>query len=114
MAMVPYATNPCVQTILGKYLGECQAIKDAVTSVRDAQAEAEDRYANARTQQQAESAEADIKSSTEALAQVLSTLVVALTLNHISSGHPLEQRVKLMQHALGGMPSSSARRGHTR
>ena len=59
------------QEILGKYLRECQAIKDAVTAARDAKAQAEDRYANARTQQQAEAAEADIASSTEALAQVL-------------------------------------------
>ncbi len=60
----------CVQAILGNYLGECQAIKDAAAAARDAKAGAEDRYANARTQQQAEAAEADIKSSTEALAQV--------------------------------------------
>ncbi|CAL5225149.1 g7929 [Coccomyxa viridis] len=57
------------QAILGNYLGECQAIKDAAAAARDAKAGAEDRYANARTQQQAEAAEADIKSSTEALAQ---------------------------------------------
>ena len=83
----------CTQAILGKYLGECQAIKDAVAAARDANTEAEDRYANARTQQQAEAAEADIKSSTEALAQVLVPLnqVCILgsdwTLQLISSSH---------------------------
>ena len=93
MAMVTDASNEhlCVQVILGKYLGECQAIKDAVTTARDAKAGAEDRYANARTQQQAEAAEADIKSSTEALAQVLSTLVAALTLGQHLLSQPLQQ-----------------------
>ena len=61
-----------MQEILGKYLGECQAIKDAIAAARDAKAQAEDRYANARTQQQAEAAEADIKGGTEALVQVRS------------------------------------------
>jgi hypothetical protein len=60
-----------VQAILGKYLEKCQAIKDAVTAAEAAKESAEDRYANARTQQQAEAAEADIKSAIEALAQVL-------------------------------------------
>ena len=59
-----------MQAILGKYLGECQAIKDAVTAAKAAKGSAEDRYANARTQQQAEAAEADITSALEALAQV--------------------------------------------
>lgn len=59
-----------MQAILGKYLGECQAIKNAVTAAKTAKESAEDRYANARTQQQAEAAEADITSAIEALAQV--------------------------------------------
>ena len=58
------------QAILGKYLGQCQAIQDAVTAAEAAKESAEDRYANARTQQQAEAAEADIKSAIKALAQV--------------------------------------------
>lgn len=62
----------CLQAILGRYLGECQAIQDAITAAANAKAAAEDRYASARTQQQAEAAEADIKSSTAALAQVAS------------------------------------------
>ena len=60
-----------MQAILGKYLGECQAIKDAVTAAKAAKESAEDRYAFARTQQKAEAAEADIKSAIKALAQVL-------------------------------------------
>ena len=67
-----------MQAILGKYLGECQAIKHAIMAARDAKAGAEDRYANARTQQQAEAAEADIKSSTDALAQVCTGLSRAI------------------------------------
>jgi len=65
-----------VQGILGKYQGECQAIKDAIAGARDAKAQAEDQYANARTQQQAEAAEGDIKTGVEALAQVRFCLVV--------------------------------------
>ena len=73
---------------MGKYLRECQAIKHAIMAARDAKAGAEDRYANARTQQQAEAAEADIKSSTDALAQVCTGLSRAIIVSwRLSSLH---------------------------
>ena len=90
---MPNQASTRMQAILGMYLVKCQAIKDAVTAAEAAKESAEDSYANARTQQQAEAAEADIKSAIEALAQVF------LCYSHCGSERPKTSRSDGSSHA---------------
>ncbi|KAK9916483.1 hypothetical protein WJX75_003220 [Coccomyxa subellipsoidea] len=59
------------QAKMDAWNAECQAITDAVSAAQAAKLAAEERYANARTQQQAEAAERDGRSAAEELKRAL-------------------------------------------
>ena len=72
----------CVKAVWSEYTRECKAILTAVEIARLMKEQAEECYANAQTQQQADTADANIRHALHALTQVCFLALVASPSTH--------------------------------